>query len=58
MSSSAIITIIGLSIIFFYAIVKILNFYGFSFDVYGIYIIFYSLMVLSVLILPNSEPEV
>jgi hypothetical protein len=58
MSSSEIITTIGLSIIFFYAIIKILIFYGFSFDVYGTYIIFYSLMVLSVLILPNSEPEV
>lgn len=57
MSSSVIITIIGISVVFFYAIIKILNFYGFSYDVYGTYIVFYALMILSILILPNSDPE-
>ena len=58
MSTSTIITVIGLSVIFFYAIIKILNFYGFDSSVYGTYLFFYATIVLTTLILPNSAPEI
>ena len=35
------ITLIGLSIVFFYSLTQILKFYGVGEDVYGIYILFY-----------------
>jgi hypothetical protein len=58
MSSSTIITITGLSLIFFYTIIKILNFYGIDSSVYGTYLMFYAALVLSIVVLPNSDPEV
>ena len=57
MTGSKIITIIGLSAIFFYTIIQILNFYGVSFSVYGTYLLFYTSMILTILILPNSDPK-
>jgi hypothetical protein len=56
MSAARIITIIGLTIIFFYTIIQILKFYGVSASVYGTYLLFYATMILSILILPNSNP--
>jgi uncharacterized membrane protein len=56
MSAARIITIIGLTIIFFYTIIQILKFYGVSSSVYGTYLLFYATMILSILILPNSDP--
>ena len=58
MSTSTIITIIGLSVIFFYTIIKILSFYGIDSSVYGTYLMFYATIVLSIIVLPNSAPEV
>jgi len=52
------ITLIGLSIIFFYSLSQILNFYGVGQDVYGIYILFYIFIIMSILILPNENPKV
>ena len=52
------ITLIGLSIIFFYSILQILKFYGVSEDVYGVYILFYIFMLVCVLVLPNDSPKV
>jgi hypothetical protein len=52
------ITLIGLSIIFFYSITQVLNFYGIGQDVYGVYILFYIFIILCILILPNNEPKV
>lgn len=52
------ITLIGLSIIFFYSITQILTFYGIGEDVYGAYILFYIFIILCILILPNDEPKV
>jgi hypothetical protein len=52
------ITIIGLSVIFFYSITQVLNFYGIGEDVYGVYILFYIFIILCILILPNNEPKV
>jgi hypothetical protein len=52
------ITLIGLSIIFFYSITQVLNFYGIGQDVYGVYILFYIFIILCILILPNNNPKV
>ena len=52
------ITLIGLSIIFFYSLTQILNFYGIGQDVYGVYILFYIFIILCILILPNNYPHV
>jgi hypothetical protein len=52
------VTLIGLSIIFFYIVVKILDYYGIHEHVYGIYVLFYIFIVLCILILPNDYPNV
>jgi hypothetical protein len=51
------ITLIGLSIVFFYSITQILKFYGVGEDVYGVYILFYIFIIISILVLPNSYPK-
>jgi len=51
------ITLIGFSIIFFYSLTQILNFYGVGEDVYGVYILFYIFIIISILILPNDYPK-
>jgi hypothetical protein len=51
------ITLIGISIIFFYSLVQILKFYGIGEDVYGVYLLFYIFIVASILILPNDYPR-
>jgi hypothetical protein len=52
------ITLIGMSVIFFYSLTQILNFYGLSEDVYGVYILFYIFIILCILILPNDYPKI
>jgi len=52
------ITLIGLSIIFFYSLTQILKFYGVGEDVYGVYILFYIFIIISILVLPNNYPKV
>jgi len=51
------ITLIGFSIIFFYSIIQILKFYGVGEDVYGVYILFYIFIIISILVLPNGNPK-
>ena len=51
------ITLIGISIIFFYSLTQIMKFYGVGEDVYGIYLLFYIFIVISTLILPNDYPK-
>ena len=51
------ITLLGVSLIFFYSISQILKFYGVGEEVYGYYLIFYAFMLLSILILPNEYPK-
>jgi|UniRef100_A0A6C0IHY0 hypothetical protein len=53
-----VITFIGLSIIFFYSLTQILNFFGVSQEIYGIYLLFYIFMATSVIVLPNNYPTV
>ena len=58
MSLSNLITLIGISIILFYSVTKILDFYGIGVDVYGVYVLFYVLIMICILILPSNYPEV
>jgi hypothetical protein len=53
-----VITFIGLSIIFFYSLSQILNFFGINQEIYGPYLLFYIFMAVSILVLPNSYPTV
>ena len=52
------VTLIGLSIIFFYSLTQMLNFYGIGQDVYGVYVLFYIFIILCILVLPNDNPKV
>ena len=56
MMPSTIISIIGINIIFFYCIIQILNFYGFSISYYGVYLMFFGFMVLCFIMLPHNYP--
>jgi hypothetical protein len=58
MKASSIITILGVSIILFYTIITILNFYGIDESVYGTYLLFYIFIILSILVLPTDYPNV
>jgi hypothetical protein len=57
MKLSNTITLLGISIIFMYCITQILNFYGISISTYGIYLVFFSFMILSTIILPHGYPS-
>ena len=48
------ITILGISLLFFYSLTTILQFYGFDTSVYAIYILFYVFLIISLLILPTT----
>ena len=52
------VTLIGLSIIIFYSLTQVLNFYGIGEDVYGVYILFYIFIILCILVLPNDNPKI
>ena len=52
------ITLIGFSIVFFYSLTQILQFYGIGEDIYGVYILFYIFIIISILILPNQYPKI
>ena len=52
------ITLIGLSIVFFYSLTQILKFYGIGEDVYGVYVLFYIFIIISIIVLPNDYPKV
>jgi hypothetical protein len=58
MSTSLIITTLGVSIIIIYGIIKLLDFYGIGINVYGSYIAFYVFIVLSSFILPREYPKI
>jgi len=51
------ITLIGLSIIFLYSLTQILQFYGIDQTTYGAYILFYILIIICILVLPNDYPK-
>ena len=49
--------IICSSVLFFYSLSKILNFWGVGEDVYGVYILFYVFLIVSSLVLPLYTPK-
>ena len=53
-----IITLLGISIILLYVITQIMKFYGIGEDVYGPYVLFYILIIISIIVLPNDYPTV
>jgi hypothetical protein len=58
MTLSESITFFGVSLILYYCITKILNFYGISQEAYGVYVLFYALIMIFILILPGDYPQV
>jgi hypothetical protein len=56
MKLSNIITILGITLVIFYSIIQILNFYGISISSYGIYLVFFVFMLISYVILPHQYP--
>jgi hypothetical protein len=52
------ITLIGLSIILLYSLTQILKFYGIGEDVYGVYVLFYIFIIISIIVLPNDYPKI
>jgi hypothetical protein len=53
----SVITLLGFSVIFFYSIIQILKFYGIGVDTYGVYMLFYAFIIMSIIILPNQYPS-
>ena len=51
------VTNLGLVILFFYSMTKILSFYGISESTYGVYLLFYILIALCIAVLPTEEPS-
>ena len=51
------ITILGISLLFFYSLIQILQFYGIDPSIFAIYIIFYVFIIISKLILPSTYPS-
>jgi hypothetical protein len=58
MSLSNIITLLGIALLLFYSIINILNFYGISISAYGIYLLFYIFLIVSMVVLPNEYPKI
>lgn len=52
-----IITLVGLSVIFFYSIIQILKFYGVSAEAYLPYILFYIFIIICIIVLPHDYPK-
>jgi hypothetical protein len=52
------ITVLGLSALSLYSVGQILSFIGVSKSVYSAYFLFYILMLISVIILPNDYPTI
>ena len=54
MTSSSIITILGISVLLVYGITRLLEFYGIGINVYGSYIAFYFFLLISAFVLPRN----
>ena len=57
MTSSSIITILGISVLLVYGITRLLEFYGIGINVYGSYIAFYFFLLISAFVLPRNYPK-
>ncbi len=54
MTTSSIITTLGISILLVYGLTRMLEFYGIEINVYGSYIAFYFFILISSFILPRQ----
>lgn len=54
MTTSSIITTLGIFILIGYGLIKILEFYGIGINIYGSYIAFYAFILISAIILPRE----
>jgi hypothetical protein len=52
------ITLVGFTILFFYCVIQIFKFFGIEQHVYSDYLLFYGILLLSVVFLPNNIPDV
>jgi len=57
MSLGTNITLLGVVFLVYYCLNQIFSFYGISSSVYDVYFYFYAMLIIFVLILPNSEPS-
>jgi len=55
LSLTNIITYVGIGLLIIYIVIGIMNFYGVSSESFGIYIIFYIFMFVSILFLGGSQ---
>ena len=58
MSSSSIITTIGIAVLLVYGFTRLLEFYGIGINTYGSYFAFYLFILLSAFILPREYPKI
>jgi hypothetical protein len=58
MSTSSLITGLGILILLTYGSIKILDFYGISINVYGSYLAFYIFLLLSYYVLPKYYTQI
>ena len=54
MKASSIISILGIALLLFYGITRILEFYGIGINVYGSYVAFYIFIMISIFVLPHN----
>lgn len=54
MKASSIISMLGIALLLFYGITRILEFYGIGINIYGSYVAFYIFILISILVLPNN----
>lgn len=58
MTTSSIITTLGISIMLVYGLTRILEFYGIGINVYGSYIAFYLFILITSFVLPREYPKI
>ena len=58
MSLSSTTTLIGVSVLVFYSVSKILQFYGIGENVYGVYMLFYIFIIALIMLIPNNYPDI
>lgn len=57
MNTHQIVTVVGLTLLVAYGIVRILSFYGIAFDRYSSYFAFYAFLAISCAVLPLRYPS-
>lgn len=58
MSLSSTTSLIGVSVLVFYSVSKILQFYGIGENVYGVYMLFYMFIIALIMLIPNNYPDI